>query len=260
MFQTLLITFREGLEAFLMVAVATLYLRKTDRGALIGAVRVGLVVAVACSVALGLVMAKVGASSPAWEGVLAILAAAAVIWCVTHMLRMGKQIGNEISAGIGKASMLDGSKAWWSVFAFTVFMVGREGVESAAMLSALAVDSEMRLLMVGGLAGLALAGAVALLWTKFGQQVNLSRFFNVTAVFMLAFATMLVVKGIYEFTEVGLIPGIDNDYWHDMTEVYVKGNYANFASVMLVLAPTLWLVGAHLFDLKRRQLRVTRAA
>jgi len=52
MFQTLLITFREGLEAFLILAIATLYLRKTGRYALIGAVRVGLAVAVAGSVAL----------------------------------------------------------------------------------------------------------------------------------------------------------------------------------------------------------------
>jgi high-affinity iron transporter len=219
-----------------------------------------LVVAITCSVVLGLVMAKVGASSPAWEGVLALLAAAAVMWCVVHMLKMGKHMGNEISVGISKASMLDGTKAWWSVFGFTVFMVGREGVESAAMLSALASNSGMRELLAGGLMGLVLAGTVALLWTKYGQRVNLTRFFNVTAVFMLAFATMLVLKGVYEFTEVGLIPGIDNEYWHEMTETFVEGSYAHVASVMLVLAPTLWLIGAHLLDGKRRQVRVTGAA
>lgn len=36
MFETLLITFRESLEAILMVAIATLYLRKTGRDALTG--------------------------------------------------------------------------------------------------------------------------------------------------------------------------------------------------------------------------------
>ena len=41
MFQTLLVTFREGLEAFLMVAVATLYLRKVGRQALITAAVTG---------------------------------------------------------------------------------------------------------------------------------------------------------------------------------------------------------------------------
>ncbi len=260
MFQTLLITFREGLEAFLMVAVATLYLRKTGRHALINAVRTGLGVSIAGSIALGVVMAKIGASSPMWEGVLALLAATAVIWCVSHMLKMGKQMGREISDGIGKASVLDGAQAWWSVFIFTLFMVGREGVESAAMLSSLAANSEMYLLLVGGLVGLISAATIALLWTKYGRQVNLTQFFNVTAVFMLAFAAMLLLKGFFEFTEVNLIPGINNAYWHDVTEAYVEGDYAQIFSVMLVLAPTLWLVATYWLDLRRnRSLMVSPA-
>ncbi len=252
MFQTLLITFREGLEAFLMVAIATLYLRKTGRLALISAVRAGLTASVAGSVALGVVLAEVGASSPTWEGTLALVAAAAVVWCVWHMLKVGKHMGSEISAAIGKTLMLDGANAWWAVFVFTFFMVGREGVETAAMLSSLAANSEMRPLLVGGLIGLATAAGLALLWAKFGRRVNLSRFFNVTAVFMLAFAAMLVLKGFYEFTEVNLIPAIDNAYWHLASSPYVEGAYAQIASVALVLAPTLWLAAAHWMDARRR--------
>jgi high-affinity iron transporter len=253
MFQTLLITFREGLEAFLMVAVATLYLRKTDRQALLAAVRAGLAVSIAGSIALGVAMAKLGAMSPAWEGMLALLAAAAVIWCVTHMLKMGKHIGHEISAGLGKATLLDGANAWWSVFVFTLLMVGREGVESAAMLSSIAVDSGANQLFAGGLMGTGLAASIALLWTRFGRDVNLSRFFNVTAVFMLAFSIMLVLKAFYEFTEVDLIAGIDNAYWHSATEVFVEGAYAQAASMMLVLAPTAWLGLTHFWDKRKNR-------
>jgi len=248
MFETLLITFREGLEAFLMVAVATLYLRKTGRQALMGGVRAGLAVSIAGSIALGVALADVGASSPMWEGILALLAAAAVAWCVTHMLKMGKQMGGEIATGLGKASVLEGPKAWWAVFGFTLFMVGREGIETAAMLAALAGNSEMRHMTVGGLLGLTLAGSVAWLWVRFGRQVNLSRFFNVTAVFMLVFAAMLVFKAFHEFTEGGLVPGIDNAWWHLATESYVEGNFAAMVSVLLVLAPTVWLVLAHFRD------------
>ena len=250
MFETLLITFREGLEAFLMVAVATLYLRKTGRLALIGGVRAGLVVSIAGSVALGVALADVGATSPMWEGILALLAAGAVVWCVTHMLKMGRQMSGEISAGLGKASVLEGPKAWWAVFGFTLFMVGREGIETAAMLAALAGNSEMRHMTAGGLIGLTLAGSVAWLWVRFGRQVNLSRFFNVTAVFMLVFAAMLVFKAFHEFTEGGLVPGIDNAWWHLATEFYVEGTFAAVTSALLVLAPTAWLVVAHLRDRK----------
>jgi high-affinity iron transporter len=250
MFETLLITFREGLEAFLMVAIAALYLRKTGRHALMGGVRAGVLVAVAASLGLGVALADVGATSPLWEGILALLAAAAVVWCVTHMLKMGKHMGGEISAELGRVSILEGRKAWWAVFGFTVFMVGREGIETAAMLAALAGNAELRHMLVGGLVGLSLAAAVAGLWVRFGRQVNLSRLFNVTAVFMLVFAAMLVFKAFHEFTEGGLVPGIDNAYWHLATEAYVDGDYAGVLSVLLVLAPTLWLVIAHLRDRK----------
>lgn len=248
MFETLLITFREGLEAFLMVAIATLYLRKTGRHRLIGGVRAGLAVSVAGSVALGVALAGVGATSPKWEGILALLAAAAVVWCVTHMLKMGRHMGGEISSELGKVSVLEGAKAWWAVFGFTLFMVGREGIETAAMLASLAGNAELRHMTVGGLLGLTLAGTVAWLWVRFGRQVNLTRFFNVTAVFMLVFAAMLVLKAFHEFTEGGLLPGIDNAYWHLATEAYVEGAFAGLLSVVLVLAPTLWLLVGHFRD------------
>lgn len=251
MFSTLLITFREGLEAFLMVAIATLYLRKTERQSLINAIRVGLVVAVGLSLALGLALAKMGETSPAWEGALALIAALAVVWCVVHMLKAGKQMGGEITTGIGKASVLDGSRAWWAVFGFTLLMVGREGVESATMLASLASGSEMRALFIGGVIGTCTAAAVAMLWVRYGKQVNLTRFFNVTAVFMLAFASLLLLKSVFEFSEVNLIPGVDNTYWHDLLEPIIDGDFAQLISLLLVLAPTLWLISAHFLDQKR---------
>ena len=81
MFQTLLITFREGLEALLVVAIATLYLRRTGRLHLLGAIRTGLAVAVAMSLLLGYVLSRIGAMSSTAEGVMTLLAAAAVVWC-----------------------------------------------------------------------------------------------------------------------------------------------------------------------------------
>jgi high-affinity iron transporter len=253
MLQTLLITFREGLEAFLMVTIASLYLRKSERLALLSAVRAGLATAVVGSIALGIGLAQLGAISPVWEGGLALIAAAAVIGCVTHMLKMGKQMGREISAGMGRATLLDGNHAWWSVFAFTLFMVGREGVESAAMLSSIANDSGVNHLFIGGLLGLAAAATIALLWSRFGQQINLSRFFNITAVFMLAFSVMLLLKAIFEFTEVNLIPGIDNTVWHEAIEPFVEGGYSQVASLVLVLAPTLWLILTHGLETRGRK-------
>ena len=250
MFQTLLIAFREGLEALLVVAIATLYLRRTGRAHLLSAIRTGLGVAIVLSIGLGMVLARIGAMSPMAEGVMALLAAAAVIWCVVHMMKAGKTMGKEITARLEETSVLDGSKAWAAVFGFTLFMVGREGVETATMLAALATSAELSHLVWGGLLGLSLAIAVAWAWVRYGKAVDLGRFFRVTAWFMIIFAIQLVVCALHEFTESNSIPGIDNGWWHAATEDLAEGLTAQMISLALVVVPTGWLAVAHWQDRK----------
>ncbi len=248
MFQTLLIAFREGLEALLVVAIATLYLRKTGRVNLLSAVRSGVVVAAVLSLALGYALSRIGALSPTAEGVMALMAAAAVVWCVVHMRRAGKTMGREITARLDQSTLLDGSKAWLAVFSFTLFMVGREGVETATMLASLASSAELGYMVWGGVIGLALAVAVAGAWVRYGKAVDLGRFFSVTAWFMIAFALQLVIYALHEFTESALVPGIDNAWWHAATEDLAEGTIAQGVSLALVIVPTVWLAVAHWQD------------
>jgi high-affinity iron transporter len=251
MFQTLLIAFREGLEALLVVAIATLYLRKTGRVHLLAAVRSGVATAVALSLALGYVLSRVGALSPTAEGLMALAAAAAVVWCVVHMRKAGKGMGREIHARLDRATLLDGPRAWLAVFAFTLFMVGREGVETATMIASLASSAELSHMAWGGALGLGLAAAIALAWARYGRAVDLGRFFRVTSWFMLVFALQLVIYALHEFTESALIPGIDNAWWHAATEDLAEGTIAQLVSLALVAVPTVWLGVAHWQDRRR---------
>ena len=260
MFQTLLIAFREGLEALLVVAIATLYLRRTGRAHLLSAIRTGLAVAITLSIGLGIVLSRIGAMSPMAEGVMALLAAAAVVWCVAHMMKAGKTMGKEITARLEETSVLDGSKAWLAVFGFTLFMVGREGIETATMLAALASSADLSHLVWGGLMGLALAIAIAWAWARYGKAVDLGRFFHVTAWFMIIFAIQLVVYALHEFTESGLVPGINNAWWHAATEDLADGFIAQMISLALVIVPTIWLAVTHWQDHKQNNLTNNTAA
>ena len=259
MFQTLLIAFREGLEALLVVAIATLYLRRTGRQHLLGAIRSGLAVAVTLSILLGYALSRVGALSPTAEGMMALLAAAAVIWCVVHMMKAGKNMGREIQSRLDRASVLDGSKAWFAVFGFTLFMVGREGVETATMLASLASSAELSYMALGGLMGLALASTIAWAWVRYGKAVDLGRFFRVTAWFMIVFALQLVIYALHEFTESALIPGLDNAWWHAATEDLAEGTLAQLISLALVIVPTVWLAAAHWQDRRQAKSQAARA-
>lgn len=253
MFQTLLICFREGLEAFLVIAIATLYLRKVQQEGLVRALRWGLLVAVGGSAVLGAVLSQVGALSNGWAGVMALVAAATVSWCVVHMHHAGRSMGRTISDRLAQAAVQRPVRAWWAVFAFTLLMVSREGIEAATMIASLARHAEVPDLAIGGTLGLALAAAISLLWVRFGHRVNLSRFFRVTAWFMGVFAVQLVIYALHEFTESALIPGLDNAYWHLATEPIAEGWLAQLIAIGLVIVPTVWLVGAHLADRRAAQ-------
>lgn len=260
MFQTLLICFREGLEALLVVAIATLYLRKTGRLHLLLPLRAGVGVAALLSLVLGWVLSQVGAVSPGAEGVMALIAAATVMWCVVHMRSAGKGMGQDIAQHMDRASVLEGPRAGLAVFLFALFMVGREGVETATMLAALARSAELGYMAWGGAAGLALAIAIAWAWTRYGRAVNLGRFFRVTSWFMAVFAVQLVVYAFHEFTEGGVMPGIDNAYWHAATEDLAEGGIAQAISLALVLVPTVWLGVAHWMERRGNKAAVAGGA
>ena len=80
------------------------------------------------------------------------------------------------------------------------------------------------------------------LWSRYGHRVNLSRFFQVTAVFLGVFIVQLIIYAFHEFTEGGVLPFLDNGYWHIATEPYgPEGQYGQWISYGLVLLPAAWL-------------------
>src|SRR3979411_1438884 len=95
MLNMMLVTLREGIEMFLIVAIAVTYLRKTGRSALLPAVTWGTAASVAASVVLGTWLAEV-AVLPKWESLLALVAAVLVISMVVYMLKEAKDTGPHV--------------------------------------------------------------------------------------------------------------------------------------------------------------------
>src|SRR5260221_9882048 len=93
--QVLLVTLREGIEMFLIVAIAVAYLRKTGRAALLPAVTWGTCVAVLASVILGVWLAEVAVVQK-WEALLALVAAIVVVAMLIYMLRAANQMRQPI--------------------------------------------------------------------------------------------------------------------------------------------------------------------
>ena len=233
------ITLREGLEAFLIVAISLAYLKKTGRRALLPAVYWGIAASIVLSVGAGLLLAQAN-NQALWEGLLALTAAVLVTSLTMHMWRAGKRMKKEIEGRLESSSEKTGRAAFLGVFVFTLLMITREGMETALLMNSLIFQVGSLTIFSGALAGTLAAAFVAWLWSRYGHRVNLARFFQVTAVFLLIFVVQLVIYGFHELTEANIFPG--SQPWHDATEPFgPDGRYGQYLTYLMVLLPLGWL-------------------
>src|SRR5919106_3272546 len=109
MLQAFVITLREGLEAFLIVAISLAYLRKSGRHALIPAVRWGIGISVLLSIGAAYLFQR-ASNQALWEGVLALVAAVLVATLIVHMWRHGKRLKREIETRLEASAAQLGTK------------------------------------------------------------------------------------------------------------------------------------------------------
>jgi len=236
MLQAFVITLREGLEAFLIVAISLAYLRRSGRAELTGAVHTGIFAALAIS-ALGGYLLYNTANQELFEGPLALIAAISVTWMVVHMWRAGRHMKGEIEGHLRASSGRAGAGAFMGVFLFTVLMVSREGMETALLLLQL---KETFNLVLGAALGVLGAAALAWLWSRYGHRVNLGLFFQVTAIFLFVFVVQLLIFGVHEMSEQNMLPF--SEPIHEATESWGPDSaFGHALTYALVLLPAAWL-------------------
>jgi high-affinity iron transporter len=258
MSQSFIITLREGLEAFLIIAISLAYLRKTGRERLVPAVHWGIAIAVAASIGAGVLLQR-ASNQALWEGVLALVAAVLVGTLIVHMWRTGRKMKANIEGRLESSAIRAGRAAFLGVLGFTVLMIAREGMETALLMNTLLFQVPDKSVLIGAVGGTVAAAGVAWLWSRYGQRVNLSRFFQVTAIFLFVFVLQLVLWGFHELTEANIgIPNSEALHW--ATEPYgPDGIYGQYLTYLLVILPLGWLVASNLFG-RRQSLPAQQAA
>jgi high-affinity iron transporter len=245
MFQAFVITLREGIEAFLIIAISLAYLRKTGRRELIPAIHWGIGTSIVLSIGAGLLLAQ-ARNQALWEGILAIVAAIMVASLTVHMWRAGRHMKKDIEGKLAASSVKAGTAAFWGVFFFTLLMITREGMETAMLMNALLFQVRALNIIGGAVAGVLLAAFIAFLWSRYGHRVNLARFFQVTALFLLVFVVQLVIYGFHELAEAHVLPNSEALHW--ATEPYgPDGAYGQYLTYLLVALPLGWLAFSSLF-------------
>jgi len=210
LFPSLIITFREALEAALIVTIMVTYLRKIGKQELnkysyLGA---GSAIVVSLLVGVGLQTLYGGLGDTAgqlFEGVASLTAVVVLTSMIFWMTKHSKGIKGELE---GKIEQAVTRGELYGIAALSFIAVAREGLETVLFLSATFIQDQVGTI-IGALIGALIVLGISVLLMKGTVNLEISRFFKVTSVLLLVFGAGLAGYGVHELIEAGEGSGID---------------------------------------------------
>src|SRR3989339_98748 len=188
MLESFIITFRETLEAALIVGIVLAYLKKTQRDNLNRHVYSGTILAVVASI-IGAIVLQIlykgqeTTGQQLFEGTVMIIAAVFVTSMIIWMWVTAKNLKKHIEIGIDER--VKRGVAGIGILLFVFLMVFREGAETVLFLYAISFSSNVFSNIIGGIFGILLAIIFGILIMKGSVMVDLKRFFTVTGALLL---------------------------------------------------------------------------
>ena len=203
MLQAFIITLREGVEASLIVGIVFAYLVKIGRPELKKTVFWALGSALAASVLGAVLIARTHFNSDIFEGWVMLAAAVFVISMIWFMHKTARTMKGEIEGKVARA-IQNTSKI--GLFFFVFLLVLREGVETVLILSAVSLNTTELLSFIGTALGVLVAVVFGVMFIRGSVKINLQRFFRVTTVILYFVVFQLIVSGLHELSENGVLP------------------------------------------------------
>ena len=205
-----LITFREALEAALIVAIIVTYLKKVGKATLSRYAYLGSGAAIILSLVLGFLvqtlyggLSKVAAEL--FEGVASLTAVAVltymIFWMTGHSKRIKGELQDKIDVAVSRNEL-------YSIASLAFVAVFREGLETVLFLSTTFLQDATGTL-VGVVAGGAIVLVLAMLLMRGTYRLDMKRFFGYTSILLIVFAAGLSGYGVHELIEAGERVGFD---------------------------------------------------
>jgi high-affinity iron transporter len=242
MLQAFIVTLREGVEAALIVGITLAYLTKIGRPELRKTVYAALVSAFLGSIGVAVVLSRTHWNEDVFEGWIMLIAAFFVVSMIVFMMSAGRKLKGNIE---GKLGALAERGSTVGVFLFVFLMVLREGAETVLILSAVSLNSSELLSFIGTLSGVVVAVLFGVMFVKGSVRINLQKFFRVTTGILFFVAAQLLVSGLHELSESGVL-------WSSKREMAIIGPIVRndlFFFVTIVALAALMV----LLEVKRRE-------
>ncbi|MCP1125400.1 FTR1 family protein [Bacillus sp. 3103sda1] len=210
--QAFLITFREVLEALLIVGIITTYLKRTDNKQFVKYVWIGAGLAVVASYLVALVFQVVFTGFAAMGSemylkisimfISVILLTQMVFWMAEHSKNIQGNMESKMSHYITTGNVI-------GMVVHSFLVVLREGVETVFFFAAITGGNiEAAMKGWGAIAGVLVAALVAYLFFKRTMRISLKVFFRVTGVFIVFIAAGLLVQGISMLQDLKIIGSV----------------------------------------------------
>lgn len=203
--EAFIITFRESLEAAIIVGILFAVLQSCKAEQFKKYVWAGVAAGVVLSIVFAWVFAEFfggfsGKTEKIYEGFLMLGVAA----FITHMVFWMKgQVGvfkKNISLKV-EASLL--TKAVLPMFLIAFFSVVREGIETVIFFQAIDIQSDTGISVLGGIIGVISAVILATVIQQLAIKISYKKFFRITGVLLIFIAAGLIAHGIVEFQGAG---------------------------------------------------------
>jgi high-affinity iron transporter len=240
--QAFIITLREGVEAALIIGITLAYLNKIQRQDLRKSVFVALVAAFVASIGVAILLSRFQFSEDLFEGWVMLAAAVFVVTMIIFMMRTGRKLKGEIESKLGS---LAGRGSQLGVFLFVFLMVLREGAETVLILSAVTLESSALQSFLGTLLGVLAAIVFGVMFVKGTVKINLQKFFRVTTVILFLVAAQLLISGLHELSEYGVLPSSKREM--ALIGPIVSNEWFFFVTILALAAMMV------LFEARRRQ-------
>jgi high-affinity iron transporter len=242
MLQAFIVTLREGVEAALIVGITLAYLAKIGRPELKKPVFAALVSAFLGSIGVAVLLSRMQWNQDIFEGWIMLAAAFFVVTMIVFMMKTGRKLKGQIE---GKVSLLAGKNASFGLFVFVFLMVLREGVETVLILSAVSLNSTELMSFVGTSLGVIAAVLFGVMFVKGSVRINLEKFFKITTVILFFVAAQLIISGLHELSENGVIPSSRQEM--AIVGPIVRNDFFFFVTIVALAALMV------LFEVKRRE-------
>lgn len=211
----LFIVWRESVEALLVIGILWAWLKvqgeqRRGRWILSGGVAAGLLLAGLLATAMTLVQDELaGAALEYFQAVMVLAAAALITHMVLWMMRHGRSMKKQLTAGAEAAFSRGGALG---IAVLVAIAVAREGAETAIFLYGLSFNGGSGL-WLGAALGVALALATAALLSRGLRYFSYATFFRASSALLLVLACGLLVAGVEQLIGLEALPVLIDPLW-----------------------------------------------